>query len=308
MSTSSQSQSSSDLPPKPTGAESIRKYIREGVATMLLVFFGLFAGAEAALSLLSPTEVANNYALGFGLSALFLVVVFGSDMNTSITCAKATAGDIKPTEAGITLVIQVIGAAAGTYLVTVFLGPKFATVALAGLPTLAKNFSSWQGFGLEYLLNVLLALAAISLAAKSGVERAISGVVVGTILYLAVRLAGPLTGGAINGARALGSMILIVAFGGFSSFAPYWLLYIFASVLGGITAGLMSKYLFRPDRPRSDVTLRVDEPEALVLLSGPGNYTRPDGPVIPVSGGGTSVLPGASPYGSRSYYNRTPTS
>jgi glycerol uptake facilitator-like aquaporin len=83
----------------------------------------------------------------------------------------------------------------------------------------------------EVLITFLLVLVIISVATDERVAAAAVGPAVGFALAAAVLIGGPVSGGAVNPARALGPMIVS------GSFTDWWA-YILGPVVGAVLAAV----------------------------------------------------------------------
>jgi glycerol uptake facilitator protein/aquaporin Z/aquaporin NIP len=82
----------------------------------------------------------------------------------------------------------------------------------------------------------------VSVATDDRAESTIAPIAVGFALAAAIFVAGPLTGGAVNPARAFGPNLLA------GELAPLWL-YLVAPVLGGVLAALVYDRLLSTGEP-----------------------------------------------------------
>ena len=81
-------------------------------------------------------------------------------------------------------------------------------------------------------MTFFLVLTIVSVATDARVPQAAAGLTVGFTLAVCVLIAGPLSGGAVNPARALGPMLVAGRFEGL------WA-YLLGPLLGGVAAALL---------------------------------------------------------------------
>ena len=98
--------------------------------------------------------------------------------------------------------------------------------------TVPADGSHGRAFLVELLVTFLLVLVVIPVATDDRAESSVAPVAVGFALAAGIFLAGPLTGGAVNPARALGPDLLA------GELAPLWL-YLVAPVVGGVLAAVL---------------------------------------------------------------------
>ncbi len=89
-----------------------------------------------------------------------------------------------------------------------------------------------QALLVELLITFILVFVVISVATDDRVPGAVAPVAVGLALAACVFIAGPVTGGAVNPARALGPMLVA------GEFTAAWV-YVVGPVAGGVLAALL---------------------------------------------------------------------
>jgi glycerol uptake facilitator protein/aquaporin Z/aquaporin NIP len=102
--------------------------------------------------------------------------------------------------------------------------------------------SAGQAFVVELLVTFVLVLVVVSVATDDRAESSIAPVAVGFALAAAIFVAGPLTGGAVNPARAFGPNLLA------GDLAPLWI-YLLAPTLGGVLAAVLYDRVLAPAEP-----------------------------------------------------------
>jgi glycerol uptake facilitator-like aquaporin len=91
----------------------------------------------------------------------------------------------------------------------------------------AQGVGDLQGFLLEILITFILVFMVVSVASDSRAPADIAPIAVGFALAVAVLIAGPVTGGAVNPVRALGPMFVA------GDLTSVWL-YILGPIIGGV--------------------------------------------------------------------------
>jgi glycerol uptake facilitator protein len=165
-----------------------------------------------------------------------LAVVSGAHFNPAVTVAMAALRQIRPPDAGIYILVHLLGALAGAFLTRLLLDSfpnadtvNFGAVAL-GAPIEEKVL---LGMLSEFIGTFLLMFAIVGVALNPRVDRAIGPFVIGGALGLAVMVFGSLTGAGFNPARAFGPAVAGSEFG---TFGEWLLVYILAPVLGALGA------------------------------------------------------------------------
>lgn len=153
-------------------------------------------------------------------------------MNPAVTLGLAATGKFPwksvPFYIGAQLAGAVLGAF-GTWLA--FGGPGRAEASLAATYP-AQGVGDLQAFLLEILVTFILVFVVVSVASDPRAPAAIAPIAVGFALAVGVFVAGPVTGGAVNPARALGPMIVNL------DFTSVWL-YILGPIIGGVLAAFL---------------------------------------------------------------------
>ena len=201
-------------------------FFAELVGTFALVFIGAGVAAQNTAGIL-------GIAFAFGLTVAVFAYLFGdisgTHINPAITFALALNGSLSWAEAVFYWIAQFVGAilAAGA-LFLVFGGAQNGL----GQTLLANGISWWQGLFIEAILTFFLA-SSVLFAAVAGFAGKRAGFVIGLTLVFAILFGGPLTGAALNPARALGPAL----FTGGPALEQYWIFLVGPLLGGGLAAG-----------------------------------------------------------------------
>jgi glycerol uptake facilitator protein len=220
-------------------------YIAEFVGTLMLVFF-----ITAAVSLFVTQPSAQNPAPFVDWSVIGLVHIFvlfvliqtlalvcGAHFNPAITAAMTALRQIKPADAGIYVLAQLSGAVAGALLTKGLLEDEGRAVHY-GAPAVSLRLdgSIFPGMVAEAVGTFFLVWAVVGVAANPRAAKDWAALSIGGALGAAVMVVGPLTGAAVNPARAFGPALVAHEFGGFDDFV---LVYVIAPVIGALIAALL---------------------------------------------------------------------
>jgi MIP family channel proteins len=206
------------------------------------VFFLTFIGAGAVIATsyagvggasLLVIALANGLALGIAVS--FAMNISGGHINPAVTLTMLMNKMIKPRDAGVYVIAQLLGAViAGALLVAAY--PAAWGVAVNyGAPSLGVSISVGQGILLEAIMTFILVFAVMGTTVDKRAPK-IAGFGVGLAVLIDVLAGGPLTGAAMNPARAIGPMI---AAGFYANWYVYWI----GPIAGALIAGAIYKYL-----------------------------------------------------------------
>jgi MIP family channel proteins len=213
--------------------------IAELVGTFILVFGGT---AVAVGAILARPTAGGAYgslaiALAFGLALVAVVAalghVSGAHVNPAVTLGMAATGKFPWKYAPHYVVAQLVGAvlaALATWLTFGGAGARSEASLAATYP--AQGVGDLQAFIVEILITFILVFVVISVATDERAPAAIAPIAVGFALAVGVFIAGPVTGGAVNPARALGPMLVA------GDLTSVWL-YILGPIIGGVLGALL---------------------------------------------------------------------
>jgi len=220
--------------------EWLRQMVAEAVGTFFLVFPGVGAamlagvpGLHASPSLLE-IALANGLGLGVGISAT--MAISGGALNPSVSIGLWALGKLKPLQTLLYIIAEVAGATLAALLLH-WLIPGAAVGA--GTPQPGAGVGAVDAAGLEAVLTFLLMMAVLTTAVDAQAPR-IAGFGVGLVVVFDVLVAGPLTGAAMNPARALGPELVS---GVWSAAWAYWV----GPVAGALAAALIYRYFLRSE-------------------------------------------------------------
>jgi len=183
-----------------------KRGLAEFIGTFGLTFIGAaaictdqYSGGEVGLL---GVALAHGIVLAVLVSALGHVS--GGHVNPAVTLAVVLSGAIRPTMAGLYVAAQLLGGiAAGLVLARTFSPEVWQPVAL-GAPVLGPGVAFSTGIFVEAVLSFFLVLVFLQAAIDGRAPDNVHGLVIGLVLVFDVLVGGPLTGAAVNPARALG--------------------------------------------------------------------------------------------------------
>jgi aquaporin Z/aquaporin NIP len=213
--------------------------IAELVGTFILVFGGTAVAVGAILALPTAGGAYGSLAiaLAFGLALVAVVAavghVSGAHVNPAVTVGMAATGKFpwkySPHYVGAQLVGAILAALA-TWVTFGGAGARSEASLAATYP--AQGVGDLQAFIVEILITFILVFVVMAVATDERAPAAIAPIAVGFALAVGVFIAGPVTGGAVNPARALGPMVVA------GDLTSFWL-YILGPIFGGVLAALL---------------------------------------------------------------------
>jgi MIP family channel proteins len=228
-----------------TGGAQARPLVAELVGTFILVFVGCSVAAAGALQrpIAGPPYDSLAVALGFGIALVAVVAaigpVSGGHVNPAVTIGQAAIGQFPWRSVPGYLGAQLAGAILASSAVWLCFGDAARDNANVGATALADGVNVGQGLLTETLITFILVFVVGLVASDPRVPSAqIASIAVGFALAAGVFIGGPLTGGGVNPARALGPMIVS------GQFDDFWL-YIIGPLIGGLLGAFAAAYVLR---------------------------------------------------------------
>lgn len=209
----------------------------EFVGAFTLIFVGGGAGIVSGQDIVA-VALANGLAIGVMVTNLGHIS--GGHFNPAITLGFLATKRIELRVAIAYWVAQLLGAVFGG------LGLRFLfhEPAMRGAVPSLHGVGAGRGLLLEMVLTFFLLWAVWATAVDPrGAFKAIAGLAIGLTISIDVLMAGPVTGAAMNPARAFGPELVA---GRWPSAWIYWL----GPAVGGLVAAIAYEWLYlRPPRP-----------------------------------------------------------
>lgn len=231
------------------GANMARAGAAELIGTFLLVFTGTAVAVSGALGRAIAGQPADSLAvaLAFGLVLVTLASalghISGAHLNPAVTLALAVTGKFPWRYTPAYIAAQLVGAVLASLAVWGVFGNAARDQASLGATVPATTAGSGQVLLVEVLITFLLVLVIVSVATDDRVAPAAVGPAIGFALAAAVLIGGPVSGGAVNPARALGPELVS------GTFTTWWA-YIVGPVVGAVLAAVVyDRFLSRASAP-----------------------------------------------------------
>lgn len=212
----------------------LKSWVAEFIGTFTLCLAG--QGAICAQQLIGPGGGGLlTVALAHGLALVVMVsalgAVSGGHFNPAVTFGFVVTGRQSPMSGLIYWVSQLLGALAATALViTLFPDPVWRAVN-AGAPALQPNLTAFGGLLAEIVMTFFLVIAVWGTAVDER-HPPLGGLIIGLTVTLDILFGGPLTGAAMNPARAFGATALSGAWSG------HWIYWV-GPLVGAALAALL---------------------------------------------------------------------
>jgi len=216
----------------------MRRGVAEFVGTFTLIFIGGGAGIISGQDIVA-VALANGLAIGIMVSNLGHIS--GGHFNPAITLGFVATRRITPVLAVSYWASQLLGAISAAFLLR-YLFTKIAVKATAPAPS--PHITDWKALVLEAIMTVFLVWAVWATAVDlRGAFKSIAGLAIGLTITMDVFVGGPVTGAAMNPARAFGPELAGNTWTG-------WWIYWVGPAAGALIASLLYEYLYlRPVAP-----------------------------------------------------------
>jgi len=219
-----------------------QKLVAEFIGTFALIFFGAgsicadqYLRSSGGLGLLG-IALAHGLAIGIMVSALGHIS--GGHFNPAVTIGIWVTKRINTVEALLYWAAQLVGGTVAAFVLKVLIPDDTWRAVALGTPELARDFPVGAGMGLEAVATFFLVFVVFATAIdEKGAFKAISGFGIGLTITLGILVAGPLTGAALNPARAFGPALVA---NHWAHHGVYWI----GPLAGGFIAGLLYDTLY----------------------------------------------------------------
>jgi MIP family channel proteins len=219
-----------------------QKLVAEFIGTFALIFFG--AGAICTDQYLHTTGGVGllGVALAHGLAMAIMVSamghISGGHFNPAITIGFWVTKRLSTIDTILYWAAQLAGATVAAFLLKAVIPEDTWRAVALGVPELARDFPRWAGIALEAVTTFFLVLTVFATAVdEKGTLRSIAGFAIGLSITLGILVAGPLTGAALNPARAFGPALAATHW---ANHGVYWV----GPLAGGFVAGLLYDTLY----------------------------------------------------------------
>ncbi len=217
-----------------------RRLVAEAFGTFGLVFVG------SAVVVVNAFPSAGFGILGIAVAHAFVLAIMitatmnisGGHLNPAVTFGLLVARKIDLRTALPYVAAQLAGAVLGALLVKYAIPSNVGRVLSYGTPVIASSITLGQAITIEAVLTFFLVSAFFGTLVSPDAPK-VGGFGIGLVLLFAILVGGPLTGAALNPARAFGPALVS---GNWLGQAVWWM----GPLLGGLAAGLLWKLVLLP--------------------------------------------------------------
>ena len=217
-----------------------RRLVAEAFGTFGLVFVG------TAAVVVNAFPSAQYGVLGIAIAHAFVLAIMitatmnisGGHLNPAVTFGLLVARKIDLRTALPYIAAQLAGAVLASVLVKYAIPSNVGRVLSYGTPVIATSITFAQAITIEVVLTFFLVSAVFGTAVSPDAPK-VGGFGIGLVLLFAILVGGPLTGAALNPARAFAPALVS---GNWLGQAVWWI----GPLLGGLAAGVLWKLVLLP--------------------------------------------------------------
>ena len=228
-----------------------RRCAAELIGTALLIVFGP-GSVVAALTVGGGTldhAGLGMVAISFGLVVALVIYAFGTTsgahINPAVTIVLAATGRFPWRDVVPYLVAQLVGSVGGGLIVIATFGTSAVDLGNVGGVAFGADVSYPQAVAAEAVATFLLVTTIFALAVDRRAPVGWAGLMIGLSVTALVLVFGPVTGAAVNPARALAPNVVAALFGGDVAWYQFPA-YVIGPLLGGLAAALAYQAVARP--------------------------------------------------------------
>ena len=221
-----------------------RRLVAEAFGTFGLVFVGaavVVVNGGFPNSGIGLLGIALAHAVVLSVMITATMTISGGHLNPAVTLGLLVTRRIALPAAAAYILTQLAAAAVAALLVQWLLPAAAVRSTLLGLPVIASNVTLNQAIGIEAVLTFFLMFAVFGTAVSPDAPR-VGGFGIGLVLLFDILVGGPLTGAAMNPARAFGPALVS---GQWLGHVVYWV----GPIVGAIVAALLWQYVLMPRTP-----------------------------------------------------------
>ena len=233
--------------------------LRRGVAELIGTFTLIFVGMGSIVFAQSLLGVALAHGLAIAIMVSAVGHISGGHFNPAVTFAFVVTRRIALSLAVVYWFAQLAGAVLGALALRAAF-PEEANLD-AGVPVLDGTIGAGSGILIEAILTFFLVWVIFATAVDpGGAFKSIAGLAIGLTITMDILAAGPLTGAAMNPARALGPELVQ------NVWDDFWVYLVGPAAGAALAALLFDRLYLRPVAP-----IPVGTPESGVLEPRPGD-------------------------------------
>lgn len=189
-----------------------RAYIAEFLGTFVFVFV-----ASAAQLVNLTSEESNSLMVSFAVGLTYAAMLFATVstssgfLNPVVAISLWLAGKTRTIDAMFYVTSQILASIAAAFVLFFLFGEKSQVYFLGG-PVLAVGTSIQQAVSLEAIFSAALVFVVFATIVDKRGPVSFGPIAAATVVTVGSMIAGPLTGGVLNPARAIGPLLVSGAY------------------------------------------------------------------------------------------------
>lgn len=220
-----------------------RALTAEAIGTFALCFVGVLAinvdaisGGEGAASL---ATIAFAHGLTIMVMVAALGAISGAHFNPAVTAGFVVVGRMTPVRGAQYMGAQIVGAVLASLLVAWLFG---LDVVAGGTPAVAPMVKPVGASVVEVMTTFFLVLVIFGTAVDHRAPKSVFPFAIGLTVALDIMATGPITGAAMNPARAFGPALVS---GAWANHWVYWA----GPIVGGVLAAFLQHRFLMEEAP-----------------------------------------------------------
>ncbi|RJQ13149.1 MAG: aquaporin [Dehalococcoidia bacterium] len=213
-----------------------RSLVVEAIGAFTLIFAStgavMVAAGKTNIGLL---EIAFAHGLAIALMVSALGAISGGHFNPAVTVAMWVTRRIGTIAGAGYVVAQLTGAVLASLALRVLFPEGLREEAQMGAALLGPGIDFARGVGIEAILTFFLVIVIFGTAVDSRAPK-LGGIAIGLTITMDILIGGPLTGAAMNPARAFGPAVVA---GVWDDHVVWWI----GPIIGAVAAGLLYHYV-----------------------------------------------------------------
>lgn len=218
----------------------------EFIGTLALIFVGV--GSILIDQASGGGMGLPGIALAHGLTVAVMVSaighISGGHINPAVTFGALLAKRIGPPQAAAYVLAQLAGGVAGAFLISRLFQPEVQQAVHLGTPGVGAAFTTGQAVLFEAIATFFLVFVVAATAFDDrGAFKALGGFPIGLTVTFDILAGGPISGAAMNPARAFGPALV----GGY--WANHWIYWV-GPLIGAVIASQLYSLVYLKEAPR----------------------------------------------------------
>jgi glycerol uptake facilitator protein len=232
----------------------VQKLLAEALGTALLTLIG--AGSVTATLTIAGGSGAKfseadlgiiSFAFAFIIMAMIFAIgkISGCHINPAVTIALALTGRVDWLTGFAYIVAHFVGGLVGALGIVAMFGTTAASNSILGTTHFASPVTAVQAIGAEAIGTFILVFTIYGVAVDPRAPAGWAALGIGLIVAGVIFVVGPISGAALNPARAFGTTFVQAIFGGTAYFSQYYV-YVIGPVVGGALGAVVYDLLVQP--------------------------------------------------------------